>query len=184
MKTVELLEAVDEAGRVVLRSPGVGYHVAAPAEGATLSPGDVAGALEILGVRVRLVVPAKVRGRVVVGPPARRTPVGFGDPVLVLEALAVADEEATGQEAEDATGQEFRVASAGRIYAAPSPEEPPFITPGSEVMPGQPVALLEVMKTFSRVAFEGPGRVRVTEIVAADESDVSAGDVLFRWEYL
>ncbi len=43
------------------------------------------------------------------------------------------------------------------------------------------VAIIEVMKTFNRVSFGGPGlpeRVRVRAIVPRDGDDVEAGDVL------
>ena len=47
--------------------------------------------------------------------------------------------------------------------------------------PGRTVALLEVMKTFNRIAYGGeglPARAKVLAVVPTDESDVDEGDVL------
>ena len=64
----------------------------------------------------------------------------------------------------------------GVFYAAPSPTEPPFVTPGSFVAVGQVVALFEAMKVFNEVQAEAAGRVR--EIVAINGEVVQKGDSL------
>ena len=95
-----------------------------------------------------------------------------------------------GAAGEAAAGQAFaglalRAPSSGRFYARPSPGEPAFVKPGDVVSAGQTVALLEVMKTFNRIAYGGgglPDRARVTRVVPADESDVLENDVLLELE--
>ncbi len=47
------------------------------------------------------------------------------------------------------------------------------------------MALLEVMKTFNRVQYGGPGlpaRARVVRVVPDNESDVDGGDILLELE--
>ena len=68
----------------------------------------------------------------------------------------------------------------GVYYAAPSPTEPPFVTPGSFVAVGQVVALIEAMKVFNEVQAEVAGRVR--EMVAANGEVVQKGDTLIKLE--
>jgi acetyl-CoA carboxylase biotin carboxyl carrier protein len=68
----------------------------------------------------------------------------------------------------------------GVFYAAPSPTEPPFVTPGSFVAVGQVVALVEAMKVFNEVQAEAAGRVR--EIVAVNGEVVQKGDTLMKLE--
>ncbi len=68
----------------------------------------------------------------------------------------------------------------GVYYAAPSPEEPPFVAVGDVVSAGQVVALIEAMKVFNEVQAEVAGRV--TTIVAGNGNVVQKGDVLLRIE--
>lgn len=70
----------------------------------------------------------------------------------------------------------------GVYYAAPSPNDPPFVTPGSMVAVGQVVALVEAMKVFNEVQSEVAGRVR--EIVAVNGEVVQKGDALLKVEPL
>src|SRR3981189_567424 len=39
----------------------------------------------------------------------------------------------------------------GKFYAAPSPSDPPFLTPGTQVPAGATVGLIEVMKVFASI---------------------------------
>jgi acetyl-CoA carboxylase biotin carboxyl carrier protein len=68
----------------------------------------------------------------------------------------------------------------GVYYAAPSPTEPPFVTPGSFVAVGQVIALVEAMKVFNEVQAEVAGRVR--EMVAVNGEVVQKGDTLMKLE--
>jgi biotin carboxyl carrier protein len=69
----------------------------------------------------------------------------------------------------------------GVFYRGPSPEAPPFVEVGSRVSKGQPVGLVEVMKTFNQIVYGGPGMPdegEVLEIRCEDGAEVSAGQVL------
>ncbi len=68
----------------------------------------------------------------------------------------------------------------GVYYAAPSPSEPAFVTPGSFVAVGQVIALIEAMKVFNEVQAEVAGRVR--EMVAINGEVVQKGDTLIKLE--
>ena len=68
----------------------------------------------------------------------------------------------------------------GVYYSAPSPTEPPFVTPGSFVAVGQVIALVEAMKVFNEVQAEVAGRVR--EMVAVNGEVVQKGDTLMKLE--
>ena len=68
----------------------------------------------------------------------------------------------------------------GVYYAAPSPTEPAFVTPGSFVAVGQVIALVEAMKVFNEVQAEVAGRVR--EMVAINGEVVQKGDTLIKLE--
>ena len=65
-----------------------------------------------------------------------------------------------------------------RFYRAPSPEEPPFVEVGDVVSVGEPVAVLEVMKTYNPV--EAPFSCEILEILAEDGEAVEYAQPLFR----
>ncbi len=65
-----------------------------------------------------------------------------------------------------------------RFYRAPSPEEPPFVKVGDVVSVGEPVAVLEVMKTYNPV--EAPFSCEILEILAEDGEAVEYAQPLFR----
>lgn len=185
-------QAAPEGKRIEVRAPAVGLWREAPAPGTLVRPGDTIGRLEVLGVLHRLIAPVEGHGIVVAsqgerarqGEPARRA-VEYGQRMLVLDpdaAVGVAAEDAAAAEGPAATeGPVFRAPTSGRFYARPGPDRPPFVQPGDELTVGQTVCLLEVMKTFHRVTYGGKGlpeRARVQAVLPAEESDLSAGDVI------
>ncbi len=70
----------------------------------------------------------------------------------------------------------------GVYYSAPSPNDPPFVTPGSMIAVGQVVALIEAMKVFNEIQSEVAGRVK--ELVAVNGQVVQKGDTLLKVEPL
>ena len=69
----------------------------------------------------------------------------------------------------------------GTFYRGPAPGTRPFVEPGSRVRAGQPLGLVEVMKTFNQIPYGGPGlpeEAEVVEIRCGDAEEVHAGQVL------
>ena len=184
-KPVDALAAAADEGTTALSAPEVGLWRDAPPLGAVLAPGDSLGAIETLGVVHPLAVPSGAAGAVVEigGDDARaRRPVGYGSLLVRLDPTqggAAVDVAAAADAAETADGLVFRAPSSGRFYARPSPDRPMFVAVGDIVESGQAVAILEVMKMFSRIPYGGPGlpdKARVERIVPADGDDLEEGD--------
>jgi len=79
---------------------------------------------------------------------------------------------------EHVEGLVFRAPLAGRVYFRSAPDKPRFVEPGAEIEHGTAVCLLEVMKSFNRVAYGGagmPARARVSRILVEDGADIDAG---------
>lgn len=181
-------------GRVALRAPAVGRWRGAPPQGAVVTGGTLLGELEVLGVLHALRVPAGARGQVVERPDddRARIPVDFGTELVVL------DPEAAGAEmARDAAGESggegkgglaFPASSSGRFYLRPAPDKDPFVTEGQIIGAGDPICLLEVMKTFNRIVYDPsavaglPERAKVIRVVPADGDDLGAGDPILELE--
>lgn len=66
----------------------------------------------------------------------------------------------------------------GTFYAAPSPDEEPFVTVGQEVLSGQTLAIVEAMKMMYEITAPAPGIV--SEILVANGSQVEFEQPLFR----
>ena len=65
-----------------------------------------------------------------------------------------------------------------RFYRAPGPDEPVFVEVGDVVSLGEPVAVLEVMKTYNPV--EAPFNCEILEILVEDGDAVEYNQPLFR----
>jgi acetyl-CoA carboxylase biotin carboxyl carrier protein len=180
----------DDGGRVTVRAPAVGLWRGAPTTGAFVRAGGAIGELEILGVLHSLCVPNHAHGTVVESSASdglARTPVSHGDRLLVLETGHVASIAAEPSESDGpgAHGLLLRAPTSGRFYRRPAPDKPPFLRVGDIVADGETVGLVEVMKTFHRVAYGGEGlppRARVRAIFPADQDDLEAGDPLLELE--
>lgn len=68
----------------------------------------------------------------------------------------------------------------GTFYAAPAPDQPPFVVPGDVVKKGQTLCLLEAMKMMSEIA--APCDCRITQVLKANGEMTAFGEPLFRYE--
>lgn len=68
----------------------------------------------------------------------------------------------------------------GVFYRSPSPDAPPFVEEGDQIIVGQAIGIIEAMKVFSEVPAEQPGTV--TQIVAANGKLLQAGDIILYME--
>lgn len=66
----------------------------------------------------------------------------------------------------------------GTFYAAPTPQDPPFVQPGDRVRKGQIVGIIEAMKIMNEIASDLDGIV--TEILVENAQPVEYGTELFR----
>ena len=68
----------------------------------------------------------------------------------------------------------------GTFYAAPAPDQPPFVSVGDRVKKGQTVCLIEAMKMMSEVP--APCDCVIDEILKADGELVAFGEALLRYK--
>jgi len=70
----------------------------------------------------------------------------------------------------------------GVFYRRPKPELPDYVEVGSVVEEGATLALVEVMKCFSAIAYGGPGlpaRAAIVEVRGQDGAEVASDEILF-----
>ena len=182
-----------EDGKVRVLSPGVGWWWHPPHPGALVGPGTRIGTFQRLGQRYALVLPDGAAGRFTGPlPRGRAIPVEYGQPLLELAPVqAAADTEAVAADATTlghppaaglpAGGRAVVSPTDGVFYRRPSPGARPFVEPGDRVRTGQPLGLVEVMKTFNPILYGGPGfpdEADVLEVRCGDAEEVRAGQVL------
>jgi len=68
----------------------------------------------------------------------------------------------------------------GIFYRRPAPDQPPFKNEGDSVTIGEPVGLIEVMKTFTQVLAEEAGKI--ARFLVENEAAVMAGEPLYELE--
>ncbi len=64
----------------------------------------------------------------------------------------------------------------GIYYAAPKPNEPPFVTIGSEIKEGQTVCIIETIKLVNKITSDTAGKV--AQICIEDGKPVEYGQVI------
>ena len=173
-----------------LHCPAVGRVVDLPMAGARLMPGQQCGAIEILGVRHRLLVPIGVAGFVFESVQRRQRlhSCSYGELLFSAQEAtdAVTSAFKTAVDAAETAGHFICAPQDGRFYQRPDPESPPFVQVGEEIEYGRTVGLLEVMKTFSPVKYtERPGhppRAKVKAILVQENADVEDGQALIEIE--
>ena len=95
----------------------------------------------------------------------------------VIPAAAAAPAAPVSAEPE---GDAITAPMVGTFYAAPTPDQPPFVQVGDRVKKGQPLCLLEAMKMMSEVT--APCDCEITAILKENGALVSFGDGLFGYK--
>jgi len=67
----------------------------------------------------------------------------------------------------------------GLFYPSPAPDEPAFVKVGDTIVPGQTIGLIEVMKSFYPVKYQGDKPVTVTDVAIKMATPVVTGATLF-----
>ena len=73
--------------------------------------------------------------------------------------------------------QEIKSPMTGTFYQAASPDSPPLVSVGATVAKGQPVCIIEAMKTFNEIETDAAGTIE--KILVANAQLVEAGQPLF-----
>ena len=170
----ELIKAVEEGGigEVIVEEAGVKVTVRAKGQ---LAAGAATGAAGAAGAAAG----AAGTGAVAVTGPAD----GSDDAAVTGEGASGGDTSgetrAVGVAASDRPDHWIAVKSpmVGTFYAAPSPDAPPFVSVGDEVVAGQSLCIIEAMKLMNEVKAEQMCIIR--EVCANNSQSVEFGTLLF-----
>ena len=96
-----------------------------------------------------------------------------------IPAAPAAPAAASAPAKEDAADRTVDAPLVGTFYAAPAPDQPPFITPGARVSKGQTLCLIEAMKMMNEVL--APCDCVIDAVLKTDGELVAFGDPLLRY---
>lgn len=99
-------------------------------------------------------------------PPPAAAPVATEVPVAVMAS------------APEPSLREIKAPMVGTFYVAPSPDAPPFVTPGQVVTPDTVVCIIEAMKVMNEIKAEVSGTI--VEVCVENGKPVQFGQALFR----
>jgi acetyl-CoA carboxylase biotin carboxyl carrier protein len=190
-----LLARIERGRDGLLRvlAPKIGFWCDPPERGMLLGPGSAIGTLAQLNRRFRLVLPDGAAGHVEDGVTRhRRTAVEHGQLLLALRPAALADDARGAAAGASGAGEPggaslapglraIRAPTDGVFYRRASPDAEPFVREGQRLRRGEPVGLVEVMKTFNQVLYDLPGapdEVEVVELRGGEACEVRAGEIL------
>ncbi len=176
MKTVAAIARMSDDGHV-LCAPRLGRFSARVVPNQVVSGGVVIGTLDVAGTSYGVTAPAGVLGSVItLAGKVAGGGVEWGGELMklrVLEAGTTADAEGAAH-----AGITIDASMDGQFYRRPSPDEAAFASPGDIIQPGQQIGLIEVMKFFYPVLWEGDAAVRIVSFVTESSQAVVAGDAI------
>ena len=175
-------------------APAAGYYSERPQNGAILIGGSFIGKLKILNSYYDLYLPSDTYGQVWTDEKIDFiVPVDFGQELFRLNPertlfdrhIMVTEVETKLKDKDTGVPDEGFVITAfttGIFYAKPSPDAPPFVEVGQEIEKGKALGLIEVMKTFNHIIFQGTGnsdKGQIKKIYVKDAQEVKLGEPLF-----
>jgi biotin carboxyl carrier protein len=179
-KKILVCRSTIENDLVALACPIIGRVILSVSEGQTLARGQIIGEIWRLDQRYLLRSPDEVSGVVAMRASRDRVmPCAFGQRILTLQ-----QGEAQGSVRKDA-GQKIASGSNsvdapmdGMFYLSASPKDPPYVKVGDTIAPGQTIGLIEVMKCFYPLKYQGMASAKIVDIRVSSASPVSSGTKL------
>ncbi len=174
-------------------SPMVGRAILKVEEGAIVQAGDYLGDIECVHHHYPLHLPQHLKGYFELKG-VKKTPylLQYKSEIIKLKPAflgATSDQQAMhhdqGQNSVVDQGfKRYECALDGTFYRRATPDSAAFIEEGMIIQPKQVIALVEVMKFFYQLQFEGKTAVKVEKIYAKDGMSVLGGDLLFTYSDL
>ena len=147
----ELIEIMDEGGLTAIRIKDGDKEIELERRGASIAP----NMLPMMAERVGELLEGRTASSQGLGAPALRPAMDDESDTIIVRSPTV-----------------------GIFYVAPSPDEPPFVKVGQEVLAGQTLCIVEAMKMMNEIV--APASGTVAEVFTANGIQVEYDQPLFR----
>ena len=165
---------------VSVLAPHLGFFVANVKAGDILASGTHIGDLVVVGVKSPVFCPDMAPARVTAAPSSTRRGVAWHGILLEARDLSQAAEQGVSSlsKTDDDGFEPLKAPMEGQFYRSSSPDVPAFSLEGDVVKPGDTIGLIEVMKFFYPIVFQGREPMRIVRFDAADARPIEAGAVI------
>jgi len=171
-------------------SPQIGYYFLTPKKGALLKGGDFIGKIKVLNSIYNLYLPENVYGKVEMNQEMdklfnveyKQLLFCLNPEIMKTETKDKSVVTAVEEEIEKEDGFVVTAFSNGVFYRQSSPDSPPYVKEGQKIEKGKTLGLIEVMKVFIPIDFQGTDTSDsgiVKKILVKDASEVKSGQPLF-----
>jgi acetyl-CoA carboxylase biotin carboxyl carrier protein len=165
---------------VSVLAPHTGFFVTSVRPGDLVTTGTHVGDLLVVGVKCPVFCPEMAPARVTAAPSSTRRGVAWHGILLEARELSQGVEQGGSTPGETAQDEfeSFKAPMEGQFYRSSSPDVPAFFLEGDVVKPGDTIGLIEVMKFFYPIVFQGREPMRIVRFDAADARPIEAGAVI------
>lgn len=174
-----LCPSIKRGMRTILLSPSVGLVRLLVADAQPLTGGQIIFELWRLNTCFLVELPHDIKGIVVRKQMSARFFAAFHDEILEIDHKAWSLEKDEESETLAKNGVAIVSPMDGMFYLSPSPSDPPFVKVGDEIVPGQTIGLIEVMKSFYPLKYQGSAPTMVIAIHLCNASPVTSGTKIF-----
>lgn len=188
MKRIQPILNTQES-TIEIKSPLVGDFEASLSPQQVVSGGMKIGTLKILNTIHDLVLPQNVYGTIEFEEDTDRIiSVEYGQTLFsivpVKPVSSDADPVSTQNPIQEPLMEGIPVPAftMGMFYRRPSPDAPYYVEEGQEITKGTILGLIELMKAFNQIVFQGTersDRARIKQILVEDSQEVKLGEPLF-----
>ncbi len=164
----------EENSRLRVLCPSIGFLKLSVKNGEFIDRERCIGKLVRLGQSFELYLPKEISGRVLLE--SIVPSVGYGDEMFQVEVL---DKKAEKLIPEKNDSLSIDAPMDGMFYLCAAPGSPTFVKVGDMVRPQQVVGLIEVMKCFYPMKYEGAGDVKIEKILLGNGSPIQSGTKIY-----
>ncbi|MEK7484299.1 MAG: biotin/lipoyl-containing protein [Planctomycetota bacterium] len=180
MFSKSVLVYLQDSSHYHLCSPAVGIFKPLLEEGYPVHSGTSVGTLDILGQPISLVLPAGYEGKITSKKNTlSHQAMAYGD--LLFSAELTTQKKQVSKNYQEGLWI-VHSPMAGIFYRRGAPNQPFFVNEGDIISLGTTLGLVEQMKSFNRISFQGDeqfSKGKVIQILVDDQSEVEQNTPLF-----
>lgn len=177
-KTLCARSVENSHGTLQFRSPAIGMCRCRTRVGQSFLPGDIVAEIEVLNRKNLVIVPPQMAGTVTQILVKASQTVQFDDELFSI-VLNAKDFVPAGTDLLNLANRTVNSPLSGTFYRSASPQEPPLAQEGDVIQPGAALGLVEAMKVFNTLTFDGAEPLKLAKVLVENGASVECGQQIF-----